>query len=131
LKLSPNTLKVDRSILKRFKRHIGLCQTPPSHGGRKSRKKELEPLKREWEKKEGQMLEMIARRDQNIDALYAKNQELKKKIKLMGSKRRSILELRARAFLLTLKRFTHLPLSSLCNGRSFDLCYDNLWLCLE
>lgn len=86
LELSPSTLKNRQSILKRFKHYIGLETTPSTHGGRKSRQKEFEPLKRQYEKKISELKNRLAAHQQTVDELNAR-------ITMINSKRRSIKEL--------------------------------------
>lgn len=90
--VSEGTLKKHRSLLNRLKRHFGL-PTSPSHGGRKAKKKELEPIIRKYEKKLAQKNDMITRHRQTIDTLHAENEELTRRIDMMSSKRRSIHDL--------------------------------------
>jgi len=86
LKLSPSTLKSRQCILKRFKRYIGLDTIPSAHGGRKSRQKEFEPMKRQYEKEIGELKDKLFAHQQTIDELTAR-------ITMIDSKRRSIEEL--------------------------------------
>ena len=99
LSLSPRSLKTYMSILNRFKRHIGLS-TPPSYGGRKSKKKELEVIRRKLAQKDDVIARhqetiygLTAKYGQKLDAKKRKIEELNKKIKMITSNKRSMKEL--------------------------------------
>lgn len=75
LKMSETSFKIYKSILNRFKRHIGL-PIPKSHGGRRSKKTELESISYQLYEKDGE----IAKHQETINRKDTKIKELNEKI---------------------------------------------------